>query len=83
MPPSFLCHSQFLMQRLVASSLFIAAALQAMVAARPQVVLFVLVDDLGWGNVGFHAPGNPEVKTPNIDALVAQGVELTRHYVYQ
>jgi len=35
--------------------------------------------DLGWHNVGWH---NPDMLTPNSDKLVAEGVELDRHYVY-
>lgn len=51
-------------------------------APHPHFV-FIMVDDLGWADVGFHqAQPNPEVQTPNMDALVAEGVELTRHYVY-
>ena len=38
-----------------------------------------MADDLGWHNVGWH---NPEMLTPNSDQLVAEGVELDRHYVY-
>eukprot|EP00936_MAST-01D_sp_MAST-1D-sp1_P000995 g995.t1 len=44
-------------------------------------------DDWGWANVGYHRKesGAPtrEVQTPNIDALVRDGVELDRHYTYQ
>jgi len=69
--------------RAAASVLSFAALALVALAAPPQVILFVLVDDLGFGNVGFHAPGNPEVQTPNIDGLVREGVEFSRHYVYQ
>jgi arylsulfatase A-like enzyme len=41
-------------------------------------ILFILADDLGWGDVGFH--GAP-IATPNIDRLAAEGVELRQHYV--
>ena len=44
---------------------------------RTNIVIF-LVDDLGWGDVGYH---NPEVETPNIDNIAARGVELDRFYV--
>ena len=30
-------------------------------------VLLLLVDDMGWGDVGFN--GNTTINTPNIDAL--------------
>ncbi|CAE7245189.1 ARSB [Symbiodinium natans] len=49
---------------------------------RPHI-LFVLVDDLGWADVGFHRDkANPEVVTPNLDSLVASGIHLNRHYVH-
>ena len=41
---------------------------------------FILSDDHGYNSVGVH---NPRIITPNIDALVSQGRELTRHYVYK
>jgi arylsulfatase A-like enzyme len=41
-------------------------------------VLYILADDLGWGDVSMH--GAP-IKTPNIDGLSIQGIELTQHYV--
>ena len=44
---------------------------------RPNVV-FILVDDYGWGDVGYHGS---EIRTPNIDRLARRGVELDRHYV--
>ncbi|CAJ1355173.1 unnamed protein product [Effrenium voratum] len=51
--------------------------------AKPHI-LFVLVDDLGWANVGFNLEeANPEVVTPNLDSLVASGIHLKRHYVHK
>ena len=32
--------------------------------------------DWGWANLGLHNPGNPDVVTPNIDALIAGGINL-------
>ena len=43
-------------------------------------VLFVLADDLGWGDVSYHGS---EIRTPNIDRLAESGVELEQHYVCQ
>ncbi len=46
-------------------------------AARPNL-LFILCDDLGYGDVS--AFGRPDYKTPNIDRLIAQGVRFTNAY---
>ena len=36
-------------------------------------IVFILVDDWGWANVGYHrGASNEEVDTPNIDRLVAE-----------
>ncbi|WP_430424817.1 arylsulfatase [Maribacter litoralis] len=42
-------------------------------------VLFIMSDDQGYGDVGFH--GNPIIKTPHIDALAAKSTELTNFHV--
>ena len=44
---------------------------------RPNILLIV-ADDLGWADVGWHQGFG---KTPAMDRLVAEGVELDRHYV--
>lgn len=44
---------------------------------RPNVV-FVLVDDLGWSDLGCF--GNPAVDTPRIDAFCAESLKLTDAY---
>ena len=52
------------------------------VNSKPHIVL-VLVDDLGWANVGYHrATSSPEVDTPNINSLVQEGLELDQHYAF-
>ncbi|RTZ64426.1 MAG: sulfatase, partial [Verrucomicrobia bacterium] len=45
---------------------------------KPNVVLIVS-DDMGWKDVGFHGS---EIRTPNLDRLAAEGVELDRFYAY-
>ncbi len=43
----------------------------------PNFVL-VLTDDQGWGEAGFR--GHPWLRTPELDAMAAAGMELTRFY---
>ncbi len=42
-------------------------------------VIFIMTDDQGYGDVGFH--GNTIIKTPHIDALAARSTELTNFHV--
>ena len=51
----------------------------------PPSILFVLADDLGYANVAWTRHGDDadgEVRTPVMDGLVAQGIELTRAYAW-
>lgn len=41
-------------------------------------VVFILADDLGWGEVGVY--GQRRIPTPHIDRLAAQGMRFTQHY---
>lgn len=43
----------------------------------PNIVL-IMADDLGWGDTGFN--GNKTIRTPNLDAMAADGLRLTRFY---
>jgi arylsulfatase len=47
-------------------------------APRPNVVL-VMMDDLGYGDLGCH--GSPFIQTPHLDALHATGVRLADFHV--
>ena len=42
-------------------------------------IVFILVDDLGWNDVGYH---DSEIATPAIDALAESGVALDRSYAF-
>lgn len=55
----------------------LAAAPSSAADTRPNI-LFIVADDLGWSDVGWHGGFS---KTPNLDSLVRGGVELDRHYV--
>ena len=53
------------------------AALPAVDAPRPNMV-FILADDLGYTDVGWHGD---EIKTPHLDKLAASGARLEQFYV--
>lgn len=46
-------------------------------AARPHII-FVMADDMGWGQTGYR--GHPVLKTPNLDAMAANGLRFERFY---
>jgi arylsulfatase B len=46
-------------------------------ALRPHIV-YIVADDLGWKDVGFHGS---DIKTPNIDKLAKEGASLEQFYV--
>ena len=65
--------------------------LAAAAPAPPRVIILMLGDDYGYNNVGFsHGPkgpnyghGNPEMRTPHMDALARSGIVLDRFYAYK
>uniref|UniRef100_A0A7N9AKQ1 Arylsulfatase B n=1 Tax=Mastacembelus armatus TaxID=205130 RepID=A0A7N9AKQ1_9TELE len=46
-------------------------------ALQPHIV-FILADDFGWYDVGYHSS---EIRTPNLDKLSGNGVRLENYYV--
>lgn len=54
-----------------------AAPAAATAAPRPNIV-FILSDDHGWADVGWHGP---TIKTPHLDRLAAAGAILEHFYV--
>ena len=44
---------------------------------RPNIV-FLLTDDLGYGDLGCY--GQTKIRTPNLDRLAAEGMRFTQHY---
>lgn len=53
------------------------AATGLSVASKPNIV-FIMADDLGWADVGYHGS---EIETPHIDWLTKNGTRLSQHYV--
>lgn len=58
--------------------LLTATACGAHAGERPPNVVLILLDDLGWRDVGFM--GNTFVETPHIDRLARTGVVFTQAY---
>ncbi|MFM7102148.1 MAG: arylsulfatase, partial [Verrucomicrobiota bacterium] len=46
-------------------------------ASRPNIV-FLLADDLGYGDLGSY--GQKRIRTPHLDRLAAEGMRFTAHY---
>ena len=57
-----------------------ALALPPRGEAKKPHLIYVIGDDVGWFKMGWH---NPDARTPNLDALVKEGVELDRFYTYK
>ncbi len=47
-------------------------------AARRPNIIFILADDLGYGDLGCY--GQSRIKTPNLDRLAAEGMRFTDFY---
>ena len=72
---------KFIASSLLALSVFSGAA----AAAQRPNILFVFIDDIGWGDLSCY--GNPVTNkqgqpiTPNLDRLASQGIRFTQGYV--
>jgi len=69
------------MQKVFLSTVCLTALpvfLNAGTKAKPLNVIYILADDLGYGDLGCY--GQKIIKTPNIDRLAANGMLFTQHY---
>ncbi|HUP77446.1 MAG TPA: sulfatase-like hydrolase/transferase [Pirellula sp.] len=57
--------------------LFVVEASMIVAAERPNIV-FVMADDMGWGQTGYR--NHPVLKTLNLDAMAASGLRFERFY---
>ena len=62
---------------ILAAALLALLALECAAAAKPNI-LFILIDDMGWMDLGCQ--GNPHLNTPNIDRFATEGVRFTDAY---
>jgi arylsulfatase A len=56
---------------------FLAVLASAQQAERPNIVI-IFADDLAYGDLGVY--GNPNIRTPNLDRMAAEGMRLTDFY---
>ncbi len=68
------------MRAVMVASIVLCAAMHAVAAdalSRPNII-FVLVDDMGYGDLGCY--GSKDIRTPNIDRLASEGLRFTDFY---
>ncbi len=57
----------------------VAPAVETAQASSKPNVIFILTDDLGWGDLSCY--GHPRLRTPQLDGLAKQGTLYTQFYV--
>lgn len=62
----------------LAMILWEASPVRAAGKPRPPNIIFILADDLGYGELGCY--GQKKIKTPNLDKLAKEGMRFTQHY---
>ena len=72
-----LTRREFVASTVAASALVGSGVAIGAQAERPNV-LYVMADDLGWGDLSCY--GRPDYKTPNLDRLASEGVRFTQAY---
>ncbi|WP_396633400.1 arylsulfatase [Maribacter sp. R86514] len=72
-------HLKFKWSRILLVVTIIAAGSILRSQDRPNVII-MMSDDQGYGDIGAH--GNPYLKTPNMESIGEQGVEMTHFFAY-
>jgi arylsulfatase A-like enzyme len=68
----------FLLLVVLLSTVLSACEQQEEKAPSKPNIIFILADDLGYGDLGCY--GQTKFRTPNIDALADQGMRFTQFY---
>ena len=64
--------------RLLTLFLFTSLVFSCAETETPPNVIFILADDLGYGDLGSY--GQQEIRTPHLDRLATNGMRFTNHY---
>ncbi|KAL4218594.1 hypothetical protein ACF0H5_021184 [Mactra antiquata] len=66
------------LKNIVLCMIVIVTTLTTTIWCLPPHIIFIVADDLGWNDVGWH---NDQMYTPNLDKLAKNGVILNSSYV--
>src|SRR6267378_3771352 len=75
--PRTVSRREFVTTALAGAAIAAAPRLSQSATRRPNI-LFILADDLGYGDLSCY--GRPDYQTPNIDRLAAEGVRFANAY---
>ena len=64
-------------KRIIFINLYIILTINVVLFSKPNIIL-VMTDDQGWGQTGYM--NHPILKTPNLDAMCANGLTFKRFY---
>jgi arylsulfatase A-like enzyme len=76
--PSWVTRREFIKAAAGTTALVHAEAVGASAAAKRPNVLFILADDLGYGDLSCY--GRPDYRTPVLDGFAKQGIQFTSAY---
>lgn len=65
------------MKNIIIAVCFVFGLTTVFAQQKPNII-FILADDLGYGDVGFN--GQDKIKTPVLDKMASQGIVFTNHY---
>ena len=66
--------------REMSAAVLMAAGAGAAATATPPHIIHMMVDDVGWNDLGYHSGS---AFSPRIDALALDGVRLTNHHAFK
>src|SRR4051794_1747094 len=70
--------SRHLSRALTAVAILGAVAAPCRAEEKPPNIVFLIADDLGYGDLGCY--GQKKIRTPNLDRLAIGGMRFTNHY---